>query len=528
MAKPEQPTPPESTPPGQLAADASVLTRRRFLKTAGGAVVLAGTGVGVGFGVAQLVSAPAAPAPPQAASAAKLHFRSRPDLSPPPIKVLVPARRTAPGLLMLTAARTDRYQNGPMIVDDAGQLVWFHPARQGSTTLAVQRYDGRPVLSWWQGRIVLPGGYGIGECVIVGSDYRPLARVRAGNGLHADLHEFVITPRGTALITVYHPVRRDLSAVGGPRDGTLLDSLFQEVDIKSGKVLMQWSAAAHVALEESHQPLPQQTDAPYDFFHINSIAEDGDGNLLVSGRHTWALYKVGRSSGAVIWRLGGKRSDFAIERAARFEFQHDARPHPGGVITLFDNGAGEYPVEHHSRGLKLGVDFASRRVRLLEQYLPDPLVSASSQGSVQLLDNGNVFVGWGSQPYCSEYGPYGDLRFDAQMLGGSNSYRAFRSAWVGVPATAPKLAVRVLRTRRFVLYASWNGATEVSRWEVIGGERRAALKRSLGSFRRTGFETAMPVNTGLSYLAVRARDAHGRVLARSHVARAPQAGVVRV
>lgn len=494
-----EPTDPEPLP-------GSGVTRRRFLQGAAGAVVLGGAGLGV----SQLVSSPS---PPPALPA--LRFRSRPDLSPPPIEVLLPARGTERGLVMLTAARTDHYQHGPMIVDDAGDLVWFHPQERGSTSLQVQLYQGRPVLTWWQGRIVLPGGYGAGDYVIAGSDYRPLTHVRAGNGLHGDLHEFVITPKGTALFTIYHPKRMDLSAVGGPRSGTLLDSLFQEVDIETGRVLLQWSAAAHVGIEESYQKLPAKAGDPYDFFHINAIAVDGDGNLLISGRHTWAVYKVDRSTGTVIWRLGGKRSDFDIEPSARFAFQHDAQPYPGGILTVFDNGAGDFEAARHSRGLKLGVDSASKRVRLIDQYLPHPLVLASSQGSMRLLANGNAFIGWGAEPYFAEYGPNAGVRFDAKMLGGSNSYRAFRSAWTGKPATSPDLAVRRLHPHRVELYASWNGATEVAHWEVIAGDHADALSHTLGLFPRTGFETAIGVATARPYLGVQARDAGGRVLARS-------------
>ncbi len=503
---------PEANPPDRR------MTRRRFLQTAaGGAVVLGGAG----FGVSQLVGS----SPTQSAFR-KLHFRSRPDLSPPPTKILVPAQGTEPGLVMLSAARTDHYQNGPMIVDNNGELVWFHPQAQGSTNLCVQRFEGRAVLTWWEGRIVLPGGYGAGEYVIAGSDYSSITRVRAGNGLSGDLHDFVITPAGTALFTVYRRRPADLRAIGGPRDGKLLDSLFQEVDIRTGKLISQWSAAAHVALEESYQRLPTKVGDPYDFFHINSIAIDGDGDLLISGRHTWTVYKVDRSSGAVIWRLGGKRSDFTIEESARFQFQHDAHPYPGGLLTLFDNGAGDFAVERYSRALKLGVDLAARHVRLLDQYLPDPLVLAKSQGSIRLLADGNAFVGWGAEPYFAEYGPDANLRFDAQMLGGTNSYRAFRSAWIGTPAKPPDLAVEGLGHHRFALHASWNGATEVAHWEAIAGDRPAALTRSLGRVPRTGFETALHLTTTLPYLAVQARDRSGRPLGRSKPIRAPRPGAV--
>lgn len=493
------------------------LTRRRLLQVAAGALILGGAGYGASRA--------------SRTSPSTLRFRSRPDLSPPPTEVIVPADGTASGLVLLNAARTDTYQHGPMIVDDAGRLVWFAPqaGAKGTLNLQAQTYKGEPALTWWQGDLVLPAGYGQGEYVIAGPDYREMARVSAGNGLHGDLHEFVLTSHGTALFTAYSPVRQDLSAIGGSRHGILLDSLMQEVDIKTGRVLFQWSAAEHIRLHESYLLPPSDASGVYDFFHMNSIDVAPDGNLLISARHTCALYKIHRSTGAVIWRLNGKRSDFKIDRRAKFAYQHHARHHDGNVITVFDDGAGPTNVEasapsHHvSRGLKLGVDLDLMRVRLLREYLPDPQVLASSQGSVQLLPNGNAFVGWGSQPYFAEYGPGGDIRFDARIAGGSNSYRAFRSRWVGTPAERPAIAVERVASNKITVFASWNGATEVVGWDVMG-RRSAQPATTLGTYARDGFETAMSASTDYPYFEVQARDRYGRVIGQSAAVRIPDSG----
>ena len=145
---------------------------------------------------------------------------------------------------------------------------------------------------------------------IVDSSYHVIATVHAGNGLDADGHEFALTPQGTALITIYHEVPYDLSSVGGPKDGTVVDGIVQEIDVATGRVLFEWHSLDHVPLAESYAPVTRN-DA-YDYFHINAVNLDNDGNLLISGRHTWTVYKVDRHTGQILWRLGGKRSDFKL------------------------------------------------------------------------------------------------------------------------------------------------------------------------------------------------------------------------
>jgi hypothetical protein len=493
----------------EIAADArhrraAPLTRRSFLQTAGASGLLAAGGYGIDS-LATSAHAPSVPVGPR--------FRSRSDFNPPPISVVVPAMGTAPGLVMLTPGRSSEYQHGPMILDGHGRLVWFAPQMGGSTNLKVQTYEGRPVLTWWEGELVEPAGYGRGNYVIAGPDYEPITRVRGVNGLQGDLHEFVITSRGTALFTAYREIGRDLSSVGGRVDGKLLDSLLQEVDIRTGRLIFQWSAADHVDLPESYVTPPPSPSEPFDFFHMNSIDVDADGNLLISARHTSAVYKLDRLTGKVIWRLGGKRSDFRIEKRARFWYQHHAVRHPDGLLTLFDDGAGTRQVEASSRGLKLEVDERTMSVSLRKQYLPEPPLLATSQGSMQLLPNGDVFIGWGSQPYFSEFSRDGRLRFDARIASPSISYRAFRFPWTGTPTGPPSIAAE-RSVRDVTVYASWNGATEVARWDILTGASATDL-HPIGSFRRTGFETKMQVASTRGFVAVQARDGVGVALGRS-------------
>jgi hypothetical protein len=446
----------------------------------------------------------AAPPPPTQ------HFRSRPDLTPPPVEVTTAAHRTAPGLLFL-APKREVAQAGPLILDDEGQVVWFDPLdTKGVADFKVQRYDGRPVLTWWRGRA--DKGVGDGYYVLADESYRQIATVVPGRGLAGDIHEFLITPRGTALISIYRRLPHDLSALGGPKEGEIFDGTVQELDIRTGRVLFEWHSLDHVALAESYEKAPPAGQgaaaAPFDYFHLNSIAEDEDGNLLLSARHTHAIYKVSRGDGRVLWRLGGKRSDFALGPGTRFALQHDARHRGGGILTLFDNGPEREGT--HSRALVLRLDEQARRATLFRSYEHPRGLHSETQGDAQVLPDGHLLVGWGSSPVVSEFDESGRLLLDLRFGGeGADSYRAFRFVWRGRPAELPAVALAGDR-----VYASWNGATDVARWQLVAGPTPAATM-PLASVARTGFETAIPVHTDQPWIRVRALSARGTVLGTS-------------
>src|SRR5699024_3554903 len=113
-----------------------------------------------------------------------------------------------------------------------------------------------------------------------------LAKVQVGNGLPGgDLHEVLITPRDTLMVSIYHPVRWDMSVVDGPEDGIVVDGVIQEIDIDTGRVLYEWHTLDHLSLEESYKPVPTEAESHWDFIHFNSIAEDANGDLYISARH---------------------------------------------------------------------------------------------------------------------------------------------------------------------------------------------------------------------------------------------------
>jgi Arylsulfotransferase (ASST) len=456
-------------------------------------------------------------------------FLSRPDLRPPAIAVHVSTSGQAPGDLFLAPYGVPA-QAGPMILDPAGKLVWFEPLapHMQATNLRVQQLDGAPVLTWWQGTITVHG-FGIGLDVIAGNHYQTIAEVRAGNGAQADLHEFQITPARTALLTAYRAVHCNLAALGGPADGAVTDSLFQEIDIRTGLVIYQWDSLDHVALSSSYSPTASTSvAAPFDFFHLNSISLDPDGTLLISSRNTWAADDIDPRTGQLLWTLGGKHSSFTEGAGAPTAYQHDARQVAPGVFSLFDNGAS--PQAHaQSRGVVLDVNAQTHDVSVAAQFLHagNPLL-ADSQGDMQALPNGDWFVGWGQEPDLSEFSPAGAMLFDARLPSGYESYRALRFQWDATPLHPPALTLADIGATGAVAYVSWNGATQVAHWELRVGHSQSTLARYT-VVAKTGFETAIAVRSGRAprYLQARALDASGAVIGSSAVVVLPGRGIAR-
>jgi len=444
------------------------------------------------------------------------HFHSAPALQPPVLVVSARRGATAPGYVF-TAPYNGPGPSGPEIFSDTGELIWFDPlpGEAAATNLQVQQYAGQPVLTWWQGYIPQQG-FGQGEEMIFSSAYRQIGRVHAGNGYKADLHDFHITPRGTALLSVFDPIYCDLSAVGGPRGGAVTDSVFQEIDLASGLVRREWHSLDHIRLSESYSPPEGVTTAwPYDFFHINSIDQLADGTTLISARNTWALYELNTTTGQVALRIGGRRSSVKLVNGAATAFQHDATVQADGTVVLFDNGA--VPKVHpQSRAIVLSVDPRAHTDTLLARYEHPRALSAGSQGSVQTTAGGGLFVGWGSQPYFSEFSPGGQLLYDAHWHGSYQSYRAYRLPWTGTPAAPPAIALArgTSAGAPVSVYASWNGATGVVSWRVLAGPSPTQLT-PVASAPKSGFETTLTAPATAPYFAVQALDAAGAVLGTS-------------
>jgi hypothetical protein len=454
------------------------------------------------------------------------HFISEPDLLPPRVDINKDVGGTR-GRVFATPlpspiVHPDSHNTieihpvgpgGPMITDGNGNLVWFKQLTgpDVAANLQIQKFRGRKVLTWWQGGVT-PSAFGIGKGVIANRKYQTIRTVHAGNGYDMDIHEFTLTPGGDALFTVYVPIMVHLPGSPSGTLSPLLDSIVQEVDVRTGLVVWEWHSYGHIQLADSYAN--PENSSSYDAYHINSIQNLNRGRVLISARDTSAVYKIDRATGHIRWTLGGKANDFQHRHDARFWFQHDAQLLSGNRISLFDDEAGPPKKGPFSRGLILKLNTRQRSAKVEQQYYRSTTTSAQSEGSVQTRGSGNVFVGYGSEPFFSEFSPGGRLLYDGSLPKDDGSYRTFRYRWHGDPQTSPTLAVQITSSSKVAAFASWNGATAVKRWELLTGPEEDEM-RPIGSARSTGFETEIDANRAGVVYAVRAIDSHGHVLATS-------------
>jgi hypothetical protein len=456
------------------------------------------------------------------------HYVSAPQLHPPIAKADVAPSdlsKLAPGYIFLANFYDLNYppivgQSGPLILDTGLSPVWFKPVPEKMVAgdLTVQRYRHQPVLAWWQGFITNAGATTSGEDVVVDQHYRTIATVHATDGWVPTLHEILI--RGHHMwITANKNIPKDLSRYGGAYNGALIDSAVQEYDIPTGKLLYSWDVLGHVGLSDSQATLPTN-GFPWDAYHINSIQLLGHGKMLVSLRNTWAAYLVDIKTGHIEWTLGGRHSSFKFGAKAGFEWQHDVRMQSPTQVTMFDDhccqetGGGTYvSPTGPSRGLTLTLDQSGRTASLASEYSKGSSFDAQYMGSTQPLPGGGAFVGWGSQPSFSEFDSSGRLLLDVVLPHPDLSYRATLNQWAGKPLYPPAAVAR-RQGQKTVIYASWNGATQLAGWRVLGGPSASALK-PLTTVGKSGFETTIPVSGGMAAYQVQAVDAQGHVLGTS-------------
>ena len=468
-------------------------------------------------------------------------YVSQPNLAPPKIKVLKAAnsKQLAPGYFLISNFKNLGITNpngspvpmtgqgGPVMYDNKMQPVWIHgvPDDVYSLNFRTQTYNGKPALSWWEGNLTPTGATLSGTDYVANQNYKIVAKLTGQDGWIFSPHEFLIAGGHFAWVTAYKNVPMDLVPYGGVLNGTLTDTAVQEYDLNTGNLVYSWDAVDHIPLSESEtKPPPPSNPAAasigWDAFHLNAIQPLSSGRFLASMRNMWAAYLVDQSSGSTIWTLGGKASTFLVPANATFQWQHDVTLQPNGQISMFDNGCcgfgatGFLPPNGPTRGMVLNVNASARAVTLAAQYSL-PGVSVGSQGDTQLLPNGNVLLGFGQQPYFAEYTKAGKLVFEGQLPSPDESYRAFVERWTGKPLYGPSAAAQK-KGNRATVYASWNGATDVARWRVLGGRNPRHLA-IVATKAKNGFETAITLRSSYGAYKVVALDDKGHVLKRSGV-----------
>ena len=304
-------------------------------------------------------ASPTAATPTPAFDQPTTSYVSMPGVKVPKLKVTIPS--SLGGGYIFESPQGGTTLGGPMIVNGKGQLVWFEPLPPEvvAADFRVQTYQGKPALTFWEGKII--DGHGDGEDVIMNSSYQVIKTIHPGNGYSADLHEFLLSSSGkTAWVTAFNTIGWDVSSDGGPKNGAVLDGIVQELDVATGNVLFEWHSLDHAPLSLSSQAYDDT--AEYDYFHVNAIDPVGTGLVLVSSRNTSTVYAIKKATGTVLWRLGGKESSFKMGTGARFRpaaQSGDARD--GHHLDFRRRGC--QPSKAPGRGIVLHLNFRTRRPR---------------------------------------------------------------------------------------------------------------------------------------------------------------------
>ncbi|KAH8896889.1 hypothetical protein GQ53DRAFT_792100 [Thozetella sp. PMI_491] len=453
-------------------------------------------------------------------------FVSRPDLSPPLMNISIPAGEdVAKGYIFVTPYRgfiqseglDGPEQPGAYIFRDSGDLVWSSIGIMDGWVgnFQVTRWRGEEVLQAFQGTLDSFHGHGYGHPTLLNRHYESIREVRPANHRIISIHEFRVVDEKSALTEIYQPTAIDLSPYGGkPDQQWIADAIIQEFDIATGKLIFEWRSLDHVDPGDSKISLTSgaafngiNSSVAWDFFHANSVDKDDQGNYLVSARHMSTIYKINGTSGDIIWKLGGKHSDFTTPLELEFAYQHDARFRSRSandqieVISFFDNaarsnghrGGGVDQINDHSSAKFVMLNTSDWTAKLVHS-LPSPeRLLATSQGNVQLLPNGNIFVNWGQSGAVTEYrasdkAPIFHAYLDSGAIGtGVQSYRGFRFNWTGLPNEAPAIAA-LQKGDTTTVYVSWNGDTVTSAWRFFSV--KGAKKYFLGEVAKESFETA--------------------------------------
>lgn len=452
-----------------------------------------------------------------------------------------------PGYIFLAPYRN--LDPGPYIYDNWGNLVWSGAGYAGPRTAHTPRvcqYKGTDHLCYYTGE--QHQGFARGHGVILDSSYRTVKTVEAvGAGASSDMHEFKLTPftnGTTALMTVYQPRQYDLTTnarfnvLGGM--GWVVESVFQEVDIETGSLIFEWRSLDHIDPGEAWT-LPGTTDtsgdglheqSPWDYFHINSIDKNEQGDYLISARHVSAIYRISGKDGSIMWQMGGAGKPTFRHTNFEFSYQHHARwffentTHE--VISFYDNASNGYDnsTGEFSHGWVVQIDKTAKTATVVAEWGAPELdggLLSGSQGNMQLLPNGGCHIGWGEHAYFSEHTADGTATMYGKLADRASNvmiYRSNKYNWTAEPITKPALwTYSKLGADRMVLYVSWNGATEVDSWRFYTSNSPNGPWKFLGSEQKTGFETIHRARRYRRWAYAEALDVNGRVLKDSVIAR---------
>ncbi|NQT26970.1 aryl-sulfate sulfotransferase [candidate division KSB1 bacterium] len=280
--------------------------------------------------------------------------------------------------------------------------------------------------------------------IVLDETYTEIDTIKAGHGYRTDSHELQILENGHALI---------LGTQGQ-------NYIVQELDLNKN-VIFEWISLDHYNTWDAIH------GSSGDPVHINSIAEDYDGHLIVSARSQGEVSKINRQTGEFIWRLGGVHNEFDfINDPDRFTAQHHVRPVPGHPdrYTVFDNG--NYHSPQYSRGVEYKLDTEAMTAEMVWEHVVDEY--SSMMGNTQRLPNGNTFIDYSNWApgHAVEVTPEGDVVMDLE-ISGLSSYRTRRYEWEGISAI-PYLIAESHNNGVALIYNKFSDP-DVDHFKIYGG-----------------------------------------------------------
>ncbi|KAL1980944.1 hypothetical protein VTN96DRAFT_3284 [Rasamsonia emersonii] len=479
-----------------------------------------------------------------------MSFVTRPEIKPPKFDVKVYDKdKVSPGYWFVApyavidpeapSKKWSPCQVGPHIYDAEGSLVWSGACLFDNRNIfdfkVADNIDENLHLSF-----IVQHAYNDmtkkGAGLILSETYEHETVVPVTNDLDAfNMHEFNILHGGkTALACTYRTEVLDFADLGMPgQSGRVIVGGFEEIDVATGNIIFEWKSSDHVSLSESDfatPATPEQAGSGWDYIHVNSVDKNAEGDYLLSARFTNTIYLISGKDGHIIWRLGGKRSDFVLQDFS-FYRQHHARFVESNsthtIISFLNNASDEGSQrEDVSAALFVALDTASRPMTasVIRRYERPDGGLTRLRGDVQLLSNGNIFVGWSQQGYHSEFTPNGTCVMEARFVSDRfSTYRAYKFHFVGRPVEPPVVKAAVYGSTSSdlttIVYVSWNGATEVASWNFYAKADATGPSVFIGSAARSGFETMFIADGYMDWISADAVDAEGNILGTSDVVR---------
>jgi hypothetical protein len=479
-------------------------------------------------------------------------FVTRPDIAAPKWDVKIyDEDALAPGYWFV-APYKDLKQvsysawNGPHIYDGNGELIWSgSPMFQHYNTydFRATEYDGRHMASLIthvdEAGFIFDSTYQVQKTVNMTSNVPDWAADKLRDERTANMHEFYVIANGSRVLMLTkvfeHTSVEESKTIGFNGNCTAKWEGFKEVDLATGEVLFEWNSHGHIGLDEGtiepvnllcSRTLPHGYDSP----HENAIDKFDDGDYLLSARYTDTIYKISHRDGSIVWRLGGKKSDFHFkDDEATFKRQHFARVLDQNkthtVVSMFDNSVGKAAnddVKHaRSRGLILALrtDTTPMTAEVVQKFELSERRRIRAKGDLQVLPNDNAFICWSKASELSEHSPDGRVLMEAAFkLRSAGTYRGYKFPWVGQPSAPPDIKSFTHQSdnvRNTTVYVSWNGATEVKTWNVYGTNSSDDDVRLITSAKRQGFETMLTFDGYAETIYVEAVDLRGNFLGRS-------------